>query len=283
MKKLLPFPLDDHALLDNLASLVGTSTYPYLDSNLLRLSYHFMQYETYQGDPWTITPLSIPDDLAKTFRARYKSETIHLEYINEIRFYYSSDICPMCGSQGIGTVDHYLPQSQYPDLAIFSKNLIPCCSCNSTRGTTTKGAITGQRVLHPYYDDCLNERLVSCKFSKPYKTPNIQIIALDSGHIEQLAINFHIENVVKNEKFTAWLRIQWSKLERRNSDLLVDLTKKYWFTYEEAKAIINDKIDTYDRSFGTKNNWQSIFLHGIVSDRRVLEWVVQYYLPKISY
>jgi hypothetical protein len=35
--------------------------------------------------------------------------------------------CPYCGIGEIGDLDHFLPQTTYQLLAIYARNLIPCC------------------------------------------------------------------------------------------------------------------------------------------------------------
>jgi len=36
---------------------------------------------------------------------------------------------------------------------------VPACKCNSKRSTLLIGPNPGERILHPYYDDVLGERL----------------------------------------------------------------------------------------------------------------------------
>lgn len=74
--------------------------------------------------------------------------------------------CPMCGSLHSGTLDHIFPQSDYPEFAVFSRNLVPACKCNSKRQNDLLGDGQGERILHPYYDVCLGERLLSARCTK---------------------------------------------------------------------------------------------------------------------
>lgn len=42
--------------------------------------------------------------------------------------------CPICGIGKPGELDHFLPQSKYKPLAIYSRNLIPLChDCNDIK------------------------------------------------------------------------------------------------------------------------------------------------------
>lgn len=60
--------------------------------------------------------------------------------------------CPYCGITLPKTYDHYLPESKFPELAVHTLNLIPCCSsCNSTKSSSFKND-TRRTYLHFYTD-----------------------------------------------------------------------------------------------------------------------------------
>ncbi|MET3779844.1 hypothetical protein ABIC32_000474 [Brevundimonas sp. 1080] len=62
-------------------------------------------------------------------------------------------ICPLCGSQQIKTLDHYLAKTKHPALTITPINLVPSCSdCNKAKGDSQAAADSDQH-LHPYFDD----------------------------------------------------------------------------------------------------------------------------------
>jgi hypothetical protein len=66
--------------------------------------------------------------------------------------------CPFCESGEVWEVDHFLPQSKYPELNIYPKNLVPICHpCNHIKLTAVP---TNQNdyFLHPYFDELPNVR-----------------------------------------------------------------------------------------------------------------------------
>ena len=62
--------------------------------------------------------------------------------------------CPLCSVGEPSTLDHYVPKSQHPEFAVFSKNLVPCCStCNNHKGELfVENGSDIRLFLHPYYD-----------------------------------------------------------------------------------------------------------------------------------
>jgi 5-methylcytosine-specific restriction endonuclease McrA len=61
--------------------------------------------------------------------------------------------CPLCGQRDVQTLDHYLPQSEYPELCVTPCNLVPCCrECNSAKLAYVPGK-HAEQTFHPYFDD----------------------------------------------------------------------------------------------------------------------------------
>ncbi len=61
--------------------------------------------------------------------------------------------CPLCGHRQVKTLDHYLPKSRYPSLAVSPVNLIPSCSdCNKAKMDLVPKVPT-ENPLHPYFDN----------------------------------------------------------------------------------------------------------------------------------
>jgi hypothetical protein len=67
--------------------------------------------------------------------------------------------CPYCGEPSSPThIDHFLPQSTFPEFAFFSQNLVPSCDgCNSTKLADIWDADSNARLfLNPFLDEFLN-------------------------------------------------------------------------------------------------------------------------------
>jgi hypothetical protein len=66
-------------------------------------------------------------------------------------------ICPYCDHGNVSTIDHVLPKTHYPILAVTPDNLVGCCKdCNKEKGTLAP-AIAADAMLHPYFDDVTDE------------------------------------------------------------------------------------------------------------------------------
>lgn len=73
--------------------------------------------------------------------------------------------CPFCGIGIVSTLDHYLPKSKYPALALTPKNMIPACrDCNLGAKKAFSPQDSAQEPLHPYFDDVEQDIWLSVKF-----------------------------------------------------------------------------------------------------------------------
>lgn len=70
----------------------------------------------------------------------------------------SQHTCAYCSSssRSVSQLDHYLPKSIFPSLAVSPVNLIPICSdCNSKKGDYYS-IKKDEMIIHPYFDDFAN-------------------------------------------------------------------------------------------------------------------------------
>ncbi|MDX3263450.1 hypothetical protein PV336_30295 [Streptomyces sp. MI02-2A] len=62
-------------------------------------------------------------------------------------------LCPLCAHRDVETLDHQLPKSLYPLLAVVPLNLVPACrSCNTLKSDADPSSAYDQ-TLNPYFDD----------------------------------------------------------------------------------------------------------------------------------
>jgi hypothetical protein len=77
-------------------------------------------------------------------------------------------LCPLCGDRVVQTIDHYLPQGRYPELATFPANLVPSCSdCNKTK-LHHRPREHFEQLFHPYFDDWGSHRILSASVTVDY-------------------------------------------------------------------------------------------------------------------
>jgi hypothetical protein len=180
----------------------------------------------------------------------------------------------MCGGFSPFTRDHILPKADYQTWSIFSKNLVPACQCNSKRGSAIKGnQQKAERILHPYYDDILQERLLSCNITRDNNNIDLEISFVDPNHPDIDAIKYHTKHVVLKSGAQDWMKGQLSKLYERPSNVIQTLPRKNSLLEPQIIDCIRDCLARTDELTGTPNNWLSILCHGLLNSAGISSWV----------
>jgi len=121
----------------------------------------FEAYDRYQQHKRNLTGLAAirctrlqKKDLSGNYKLT--GENKPLAYIREdLLDREPAEYCPYCSFGEAESLDHFLPQSLFPEFSLLSKNLVPCCPrCN-----LLKRAKNGEHAIHPYYDH-LGTRIV---------------------------------------------------------------------------------------------------------------------------
>ncbi len=72
-------------------------------------------------------------------------------------------ICPLCSQRVVTQLDHYLPKTRHPALAVTPINLVPSCSdCNKEK-LALQPTTASKQILHPYFDEVDDEIWLSAR------------------------------------------------------------------------------------------------------------------------
>jgi hypothetical protein len=212
---------------------------------------------------------------ATYLKGHYRRSKTVLPHIDQLREAQAHQVCPMCGSLHSGTLDHLLPQADYPEFSIFSLNLVPACKCNSIRQNVLKGTPPGERILHPYFDACLSERLIAAQFTDLGEVPKVTLkILVDALHPEYDAIEFHVRTIVERTFIKGYLADRWSDLCRKPS-LVIRALAHHVPNTQGLEEILHEELELLDDIHRGKNNWNSLFVAGLL-DPPVCAWLFEH-------
>lgn len=276
LKKLSLPSFDDEEIIRKLAEnnrLINSGFYSDKSSEILE------NYDNYNnGNPWNVSiSSSFSEKEKEVLRSTYKSPPKLLRGIlHQIRY---SELtgCSMCGGFGSGSLDHVLPKEQYPEFSIFLRNLVPVCTCNSIKSELVKGRNPSERILHPYFDELLSDRILIAKFDGNFLFPQITIEnCFSKESIYFNAVNFHFENIVKRTNVEFFFIKHWAQLIRCPERILDTLSRISNVTYSSLENAINKKLENKDYEFGTPNNWKSAFFYGLSQNNQFIRELVDY-------
>lgn len=274
MKKITKPSIDDIDVLDQLCSNTQVDSYPHLKEHLTTLTTAYSVYENFAGNAHRITSITLPGNIKNYLKKHYNSPPKAISHITEIRRESEHLGCPMCGSFSSGSLDHFLPKNSYLEFSIYSHNLVPACKCNSVRGETIIGTNASERILHPYYDECLSERLMTIEIESLGAMPRISLrIIIGNEHPEYDAISFHIRRIVEKTSVIRHMNRMWGKLCIRPS-LIVRCLKHNPTSIENLRNILTEELYQLDDYHESKNNWDSIFISGLLQEE-VTNWLYE--------
>ena len=273
MNKLeLPAFFDDHAALIALSQNERAGSHPHLQAHVAAIRAGYDQYVAANGNAAAILAVALPDEIATYLKGHYAQPTVDLPHIDALRDGASVKTCPMCGSRYGGTLDHVMPKAGYPCFAIFGLNLVPACQCNSKRTNQLVGAAPGARILHPYFDGILGERLLAARFEDLGPVPRVTIrVVLDPAHPAYPAAQFHLENVVARTRATDCVAGEWTKLVLKPGNA-IRVLRDTPATRADLVALLEEERQIVDEALGSRNSWESIFISGLLDDD-VVDWL----------
>lgn len=179
--------------------------------------------------------------------------------------------CPYCGLSMSYTIDHYFPESTYPEYIFYVPNLIPCCShCNTVKNKRLFK--NNERIfLHFYYDPIPSYQFLKAKFSVENNIPKI------SFYLEFEEEN-EINNVIQHHFDELSLIEQYEKsynepLSEICNLAIVHLGKGN--TLNEFKCILSELTELNKDKFGV-NYYKNVIYDAVCENVDDLQkWIYQ--------
>lgn len=191
---------------------------------------------------------SIFSDFEKLYEKYSKGKELHAFRLKLVEL--SGGRCPICGASfGYSqvTLDHILPKSIYPSLAILPINLVPICYYCNTR----KNKKISERVFHPYFEGYDLTHLLE-----------VSIIPNSSNSIEDSRVNINIKSfndvadIFKNNKIYKEIckNIEIYGLRERFSSITQvvfhNLIKDFFYILKTKQSILTkENLRVYLQSF----------------------------------
>jgi hypothetical protein len=180
--------------------------------------------------------------------------------------------CPYCGFGEIYDLDHHLARSVYRALAIYCRNLIPCCHPCNNKKRAVGGADPAEQFSHPYFDDYPTERFLVANVA----------VSEQAG----LCVEFEVVQCQgMTDNMLARLKFQFSRLDlnRRYEAQVVTFIASRREGIEGAAESGSDSLrnwlqkahDSHAKGFGL-NDWRTALLDGLVRSDQFCQGAYKY-------
>lgn len=230
---------------------------------------NYAAYRVARGNPKALARTAIAPDIADELYNLYGS--VRGKEIGDIvRHDMAVGACPVCGSDGTGTVDHFFPRRSYEEFSIFGPNLVPACAnCNmfAKRGAHM-GSGPDDFLLHPYYDDRLKKPVWRVGFVGPLAAVTFAPMPLPTlGPKLTRRVRYHLSVVLKREFHKSmenlWPAHQEAVADEARFQGLGAVTVGFLIAETERQL-------RYSAPKGNHNSWRSAFYRGLLADPAAL-------------
>lgn len=208
--------------------------------------------------PNLLKPIGIDESTANWIREKYKTapKSLSLGWIDSLRDNHRLVSCPMCGGTAVATIEHVLPKDYYPEFAVLSFNLVPCCDgCQRRRSAKGKK----YQFIHPYFDHSILHALrLAVKFIPPYDSVVFQMEPQYVTGADLDRVQKHLDESVPPRLF------------KRHMDSLWGLWHKRCHKGDIQSRLKGDLVDAEEIA---QNSWDAAFLRGLLLDSSAIAWM----------
>lgn len=270
MRNLAPPPVDDEDVLLKLARSRSAKAVAVTARSAALLA-RYQHYRNSHGDPWAVAQDPTFGPLKESLKSLYGSKLSALEFLKELRDDYVKGACPVCGRESLGTLDHYLPKGHYAEFSFFSLNLVPACHrCNSQRNDLTRGGIPAERLVHPYFDDFLSNRVLTIDVDAGdgWRLPRFTPIAFGLDGDEERTVQWHIDNIIVPAGIHKYIEDLWGTLINKPRVYLGHIPEPEVVRIELDRLRRMEEIKTQ-----SLNAWASSLYHGLLRTPDGIEYL----------
>ncbi|MGJ7494709.1 hypothetical protein ACSFA8_06525 [Variovorax sp. RT4R15] len=228
------------------------------------------------GNPELIEPWNLVGEYGGTLRNLYSSrvpDAVQTSIIRNLRDR-KLQLCPFCGESGAPrTLDHYLPQQDFPELAVIPANLAPMCdACQDEKGTKIADENNRRYFLHPYFDEVTKCQLITLTVHEPYDAPTgfdlRPILVLEDGW--RSLVERHLRELDVKGRFTNYFDEQYVRLLRQVQEIRAGNQNVRWIV--EQFVSINRKR--------SRNCWDHVFYAGVLANAELMMFLEVGDLPQ---
>ena len=208
------------------------------------------------------------DDLVEVYEKKLVSSVNGRKIYDTILQRAELDVCPICGVSDATTLDHYLPKSIYPILAVTPNNLIPVCTkCNKNK--------------HDAFETEPNLAPIHIYFDKPIVDPWLQAeISFNPTTDKELTISFSAEcppswDAVLSSRIEKHMKLYGLDVPyKKQAGREVKGKRRAWKSYlKSGRNILLRELGIVKESEEENdlNSWQSALYRGLIKHIDVLE------------
>lgn len=237
--------LQDKDALQQCADMIQEDTKDYRTLAPLQLA----DFHYHTEFPGGVTAARLMEVYSNTFVSRKR-------FYNKILFPDGLTECPICDTGELSTLDHYLPKSVVPTLAVTPCNLVPMCSdCNKIKLDRMETE-PGRMPFHLYFDDFSDEPWLEVRLVLGEELAALYEVRCPAGDpVRMERMQRHLELYKLKDRF------------RNKASGEMSRSRKYWCRKLAARGEKGLRLDLQDKRISEEevdpNSWRSALYRGL--------------------
>jgi len=166
--------------------------------------------------------------------------------------------CPYCGFGEIYNLDHHLPRSDYELLAIYARNLIPCCHVCNHKKRNLASDDPNEHIAHVYLDALPRGRFLRAEVTIGRRSFRArfyvhQCTGMSAKLFERL--KFQLDLFELNARYQAEVN---DLIVSHRVSIELNATKP-----QQLRRFLRMTRDSFRKSFGP-NHWKTALFHALM-------------------
>lgn len=174
---------------------------------------------------------------------------------------YKKSSCPICGANLVQTMDHFIPQADYPLFVVHPKNLIPCCqTCNEHKSSTVVDEYGKRKYWYAYIDKVPKEKFLYCTISEKEGVIEADF-SLQRGTIDETLFE-KIQHTLEDQQVLETYKDGSGDAIEEFADIVkTHIEKSSLKDFDICIKEIREFIASYDSS----NDWRKVLRHALIN------------------
>lgn len=182
---------------------------------------------------------------------------------------YKISYCPICGVNLVQTMDHFIPQSDYPLFSVHPRNLIPSCqTCNGHKSDTVIDENSHRKYWNAYLDEVPTEKFLYCNISEVDGIIQANFY-VQQGNIETVLFDKIKHTMEGQYVLETYKDASGGEIEEFSNDIIDHIKDCSPKTFD----ICINELREFFASYASSNDWKKVLHYALINSDAFVNYI----------